>query len=242
MVKIDKHQYTKEEWHRIRDARRREKAIKRGLKPPPVKNDPHANTKRSKHQAFVLGNGTSRADIIPDELIVHGKIYGCNALYRTFVPDYLVAVDVKMVLEINKAKFQHKHTVWTNPNKAFQSMKGLNFFQPSKGWSSGPTALWFASQHGYEKVYILGFDYKGLNEGSKFNNIYADTPNYKKSLDGATFYGNWLRQTKQVIKENPNIQYIRVKLADNYEPEELNIFLNYKTITVDQFKTQLNLS
>ena len=86
------------------------------------------------------------------------------------------------------------------------------------------------------------FDYKGLNEGSKFNNIYADTPNYKKSLDGATFYGNWLRQTKQVIKENPNIQYIRVKLADNYEPEELNIFLNYKTITVDQFKTQLNLS
>ena len=127
MVKIDKHQYTKEEWHRIRDARRREKAIKRGLKPPPEKNDPHANTKRSKHQAFVLGNGTSRADIIPDELIVHGKIYGCNALYRTFVPDYLVAVDVKMVLEINKAKFQHKHTVWTNPNKAFQSMKGLNF-------------------------------------------------------------------------------------------------------------------
>jgi len=202
----------------------------------------NATVECSEVKGYVLGNGPSRAYLDLNELQKDGIIYGCNALYRTFVPDYLVAVDVKMVLEINKAKFQHKHTVWTNPNKAFQSMKGLNFFAPSKGWSSGPTALWFASQHGYEKIYILGFDYKGLNDGSKFNNIYADTPNYKKSLDGATFYGNWLRQTKQVIKENPNIQYIRVKLADNFEPEELNIFLNYKTITVDQFKTQLNLS
>ena len=123
MAKIDKHQYTKEEWHRIRDARRREKAIKRGLKPPPVKNDPHADVPRAKHQSFVLGNGTSRADIIPDELIPHGKIYGCNALYRSFVPDFLIAVDVKMVLEINKAKYNHKHAVWTNPNKAYANMK-----------------------------------------------------------------------------------------------------------------------
>ena len=242
MAKIDKHQYTKEEWHRIRDERRREKAIKRGLKPPLIKNDPHADVPRNKHQAFVLGNGTSRLEISSDELIPHGKIYGCNALYRSFVPDYLVAVDVKMILEINKAKYQHKHPVWTNPNKAYHSMKELNFFQPSKGWSSGPTALWFASQHGYERIYILGFDYKGLSDGKKFNNIYADTPNYKNSLDGATFYGNWLRQTKQVIKENPNINYIRVKLADNYEPEELNIFENYRAITVNQFKKQHNLT
>ena len=242
MGKIDKHQYTKEEWHRIRDARRREKAIKRGLKPPPVKNDPHADVPRAKHQSFVLGNGTSRSNIIPDELIPHGKIYGCNALYRSFVPDFLIAVDVKMVLEINKAKYNHKHAVWTNPNKAYANMKELNFFNPSKGWSSGPTALWFASEHGYEKIFILGFDYKGLEDGKKFNNIYADTPNYKKSLDGATFYGNWLRQTKQVIKEHPNTQYIRVKLPDNFEPDELNIFENYRAITVDQFKKQLNLT
>jgi len=242
LPKIDKRQYTKEEWFAIRDQRRREKDIKRQGKAPKLKVDPHATIPRAKHQAFVLGNGTSRAEVVPDTLIPHGKIYGCNALYRSFVPDYLIAVDVKMVLEINKAKYQHKHPVWTNPNKAYHSMKELNFFQPSKGWSSGPTALWFASQHGYERIYILGFDYKGLAEGKKFNNIYADTPNYKKSLDGATFYGNWLRQTKQVIKENPNIQYVRVKLPDNFEPDELNTFGNYSTITVDQFKKQLNLT
>ena len=70
MGKIDKHQYTKEEWHRIRDARRREKAIKRGLKPPPVKNDPHADVPRAKHQSFVLGNGTSIALALIIRLVI----------------------------------------------------------------------------------------------------------------------------------------------------------------------------
>lgn len=242
MAKINKHLYTKEEWHRIRDKRRKQKAAKQAVKSPQTVVDPYQDIVRNSNRAFVLGNGTSRSDILPEELIQHGKVYGCNALYRSFTPDYLIAVDVKMILEINKAKYQRKHPVWTNPNKAYANMQDLNFFSPSKGWSSGPTALWFASQHGYERVYILGFDYKGLSDGKKFNNMYADTPNYKKGLDGATFYGNWLRQTKTVIKENPNIQYVRVKLADNFEPEELNIFANYSTITVEEFKKQLNLT
>ena len=80
---------------------------------------------------------------------------------ETFDPDYLIAVDTKMILEINKAGYQHKHTVWTNPNRSF-NMNGFNFFQPSKGWSSGPTALWLASTHVTKHIYILGFDYQGL--------------------------------------------------------------------------------
>ena len=181
----------------------------------------------------MLGNGTSRKSIDLKQLNEHGTVYGCNALYREFDPDYLVAVDTKMILEINKAGYQHSHSVWTNPNRAYHQMNGFNFFNPSKGWSSGPTALWLASQHGYEKIYILGFDYRGTKE--KFNNVYADTPNYKKSQDGATFFGNWLRQTVSVIKEHKNIQYVRVIASDNYCPEELNKMSNLTTITVDDF-------
>ena len=55
--------------------------------------------------AFVLGNGTSRKIINPVDLRPYGKIYGCNALFRTFAPDYLVAVDTKMVIEIQQAGY-----------------------------------------------------------------------------------------------------------------------------------------
>jgi len=239
MAKIDKSKYTKEEWHAIRDQRRQEKYLKQiqnQINPEVEGKSINAKT------AFVLGNGTSRSSIDPVNLKSLGKVYGCNALYRTFNPDYLVAVDVKMVLEINKAGFQHKNQVWTNPNKTYHRMKNLNFFSPSKGWSSGPTALWLSAQHGYDTIYILGFDYKGLNDGKTLNNLFADTANYKKSTDGATFFGNWMRQTRSVIKENPKINFVRVIHPDNYDPEELNTFDNYTTIFIETFKKIYNLA
>ena len=238
MAKIDKTQYTKEEFRKLKEQRRAAKlsVVETNEEILPTTIPTQINT------AFILGNGTSRATVKSQELKTFGKVYGCNALYRTFDPDYLIAVDVKMVLEINKAGYQHKHTVWTNPNKSYQKMSNLNFFQPSKGWSSGPTALWLASQQGYEKIFILGFDYKGLDEGKKLNNIYADTVNYKKSTEGATFFGNWLRQTVSVIKENPNIMFYRVIASDNYVPDELNKFVNMQHITTDTFKKMYSLS
>ena len=234
MAKIDKSRYTKAQWKIIREQRRQEKIAK--LQSNTVSIPNNSKLINNKTHSFVLGNGVSRKPIDLEKLNQKGKIYACNAVYRTFNPDYLVAVDVKMILEINKAGYQHKNEVWTNPNKSYQNIKNLNFFNPSKGWSSGPTALWLAAQHGYETIYILGFDYRGLNDGKQLNNLYADTVNYKKSTDGATFFGNWMRQTKSVIKENPEINFIRVIQPDNYDPEELNTFDNYSTIFIEDFK------
>ena len=76
--------------------------------------------------AFVVGNGTSRKPIDLNGLKKYGKVYGCNALYREFNADYLVAVDVKMILEINHSKYQMNHEVWTNPNKQFHGMQGFH--------------------------------------------------------------------------------------------------------------------
>lgn len=236
MAKIDKSLYSKEQWHKIRQQRRNEKRLKTLSKTNNIEN------LSSNDIAFVIGNGVSRLPIDLEQLKSIGKVYACNAVYRTFQPDYLVAVDVKMVLEINKAGFQHKNQVWTNPNKSYERIKNLNFFSPSKGWSSGPTALWLATQHQYKKIYILGFDFRGTKEGRMFNNIYADTANYKKSTDSATFFGNWMRQTTSVIKENTNIEYRRVIAPDNYCPEELNKFNNLETIFIEDFQKMFNLS
>jgi len=235
LAKIDKRQYSKEQWHEIREQRKAEKEQRRIKKRQDIVVPEAPKQKNNHHIAFVIGNGTSRSPIDIERLSPVGKIYGCNAMYRSFAPDYLVAVDAKMVLEIAKTGYQKKHQLWTNPNRAYNRIPNLNLFNPSKGWSSGPTALWLASQHQYEIIYILGFDYKGLEKGSKFNNLFADTPNYKKSTDGATFFGNWLRQTASVLKQHSHIQYVRVIQPDNYKPEELNKFDNFKTISVDDF-------
>ena len=196
-----------------------------------------------KKTAFVLGNGTSRKSIEPSQIKQHGTIYGCNALYREFTPDYLVAVDTKMIVEINKSQYQRTNQVWTNPNKAFSKFVGFNYFNPSKGWSSGPTALWMASNHDNEEIYILGFDYQGLgNQNTKINNVYANTHNYKKSTDKATYYGNWLKQTVATISKFSKKRYIRVIEEGNFIPSELSKLQNLTHISTEDFKKIFTIS
>lgn len=187
--------------------------------------------------AFVLGNGRSRLEINPLRLKEIGKVYGCNAIYRDSMPDYLIAVDSKMVLELVEHNVPQQTEVWTNYNQKYKTFTGLNYFQPSKGWSSGPTALWFASQQPYQTIYILGFDYKGIGDG-KVNNVYTDTFNYKTSNQPATYYGNWSKQTETVIKEFPSINYVRV-VNDDYLDLGWEKYDNFKHMTYDEFKKQI---
>jgi|TARA_B110000908_G_C10071128_1_gene365129 hypothetical protein len=188
----------------------------------------------------VLGNGISRKSIDHTQLKDKGTIYGCNALYREFSPDYLIAVDTKMVIEINREKYQHSHEVWTNPNRSYHQLTGFNFFNPSKGWSSGPTALWLASTHDTQTIYIIGFDYEGVDE--KLNNIYADTENYKKSDDRATYHGNWLKQTCITCNKYPEKRYIRVLGENAFIPKEFLKINNLEHVSTEEFKKSVNVS
>jgi len=51
-------------------------------------------------KAFILGNGPSRSTDIQWLNNLKGDTYGCNAIYRDFEPDFLVASDWEMMLEI----------------------------------------------------------------------------------------------------------------------------------------------
>ncbi len=185
--------------------------------------------------AFIIGNGTSRLCLNPESLLNKGVVYGCNAQYREYDPHYLIAVDVKMVNEIIDAGYHKTHQVWTNPNKGVSTKKGINFFSPHKGWSSGPTALWFAASQGHQVIYIFGFDYQGLD--GKFNNVYADTFNYKKSTDAATYFGNWLSQTEKVIREFRHTKFFRVIEPGAFIPDKLGPNLSNLThITYEDFE------
>lgn len=185
--------------------------------------------------AFVLGNGKSRLAINLDTLQEHGVVYGCNAIYRDFTPSYLIAVDAKMVIELNENRVQDKTSVWTNNNRKIENFTNINFFVPHRGWSSGPSALWLAAQHDYQEIYFLGFDYSGIM--GKHNNVYSDTPNYRKSTDNATYSGNWERQTAQVIKEFPATRFIRVIPQGSYIPQSLiTTSDNFSHMNLDEFE------
>ena len=43
--------------------------------------------------AYCIGNGPSRKGFDLHRLKKHGQTYGCNALYRDFMPDFIFSVD-----------------------------------------------------------------------------------------------------------------------------------------------------
>ena len=200
--------------------------------------------------AFVLGNGESRKGIVIDELKAHGTVFACNGVYRTATPHYLIAVDPKMMHEIFESDYPLTNQVWSNYNNQYDKnpkiLNHANWFKPSLGWSSGPTALRMAAEQGQEHVYVLGFDYEGHTVNSKnknytFNNVFKDTRNYKKSNDSSTFYGNWLNQTKRVLKDFPKTQFYRVIPQTGFKPRDLEFNSNFKNISTEEFLSKFDL-
>jgi hypothetical protein len=217
-----------------------EKEKKRRLKAIPESVIPRTTIE---NVAFILGNGKSRESINPIDLRPHGLIYGCNALFRSFAPDHLIAVDTKMIKEITNADYHTRNSVWTNPNRYTRNIPGLNLFDPSLGWSSGPSALNLASNQGNKTIYILGFDYQGMgNKQELVNNIFAGTANYKQVNDRATYFGNWSRQTCTCIKKHTEVKYIRViEHGKSFIPDQLQGIVNLTHITVENFKKKFEL-
>ena len=63
-------------------------------------------------RVFCIGNGTSRQKFDLEQLRTHGKIYGCNALYRDFKPDVLISVDNGIMHEIYQSGFAKEVECW----------------------------------------------------------------------------------------------------------------------------------
>jgi hypothetical protein len=157
--------------------------------------------------AFVLGNGISRQSVNLTELQKHGKIYGCNALYREFTPDVLVATDKPIATKIQQSGYSNAHRFYTR--RPIDGFGALMVPVQYHGYSSGPIAASLACVDNNKTVYLLGFD-MGPTEDNKFNNIYADTEFYRPSTASPTFAGNWIKQLCQVIADYSQIHFIRI--------------------------------
>jgi len=185
-------------------------------------------------RAFVIGNGISRQEVDLHQLRPLGTIYGCNALYREFVPEVLVATDKPIAAQIQHSGYPLTNKFYT---RRPESNTGALQLPPEYfGYSSGPNACGLAAQTGHTQIYLLGFD-MGPTVDQRFNNIYAGTEFYKTPDSKPTYTGNWVKQITKITKDYPNTNFIRVcgpttaRIAElesvkNLEHQDLSTFLD----------------
>lgn len=187
--------------------------------------------------AFVLGNGISRQNVNLTTLSPYGKIYGCNALYREYTPDVLVATDRPIATHIQESGYSAQHKFYTR--RPIPGLGAQVVPKPYFGFSSGPIATALAAQDGHTCIYLLGFD-MGPTANNTINNLYAGTEFYKKVDAPPTFTGNWIKQLGRIAKDHPTVQFIRVQGPTTAKIVELDTVPNLTHLDLMTFVDRIN--
>lgn len=153
------------------------------------------NITMSDKVAFIIGNGGSREGFDLESLRSKGTIYGCNALYREFEPDWLVSIDEGIINEIRTSTFpQNKFHV--PPQDEQYEPAEVNPGRPRS--NAGMNAMELAIRHGYKKLFMIGFDFLIEDKAASVSNIFDGTNNYGPSTranyadnGGRTRYLSW---------------------------------------------------
>jgi hypothetical protein len=187
--------------------------------------------------AFILGNGLSRQHLNLAHLKNCGRIYGCNALYREFTPDVLVATDRPIATQIQESGYSAKNQFYTR--RPIEGLGALQVLKQYHGYSSGPNAMALAAADGNKMIFLLGFD-MGPIEDKTFNNIYAGTEFYKAPGATPTFTGNWTKQIRQIINDYPTTQFCRVYGPTTAQITEFNDIKNLEHLDLAIFLDRIN--
>ena len=186
--------------------------------------------------AFVIGNGISRKAVDLELLRPLGKIYGCNALYRDFIPDVLVATDRPIATEIQNSGYPIKNKFYTR--KPIDNLGALRVPHEYYGYSSGPLATGVAAMDQHCVIYMIGFDMGPVN--NKFNNIYADTDFYRKSDATPVFTGNWTKQIRKIADDFSKTQFVRVQGKTTADIAEFTNIKNLRHLPMHTFLDRIN--
>lgn len=187
--------------------------------------------------AFVLGNGVSRRGLPLNDLNKYGLIYGCNALFRDYTPNVLVATDRPIALHIEESGYAQTNKFYTR--RPTEGSGALTIPKPYYGFSSGPVAVALAALDQHARIYMLGFD-MGPDQTQKFNNLYASTEFYKTTGSQPTYTGNWVKQIRQICREFENTKFIRVCGATTARITELDAIRNLEHLSLAHFIERLN--
>ncbi len=206
-----------------------------------------SNTQLS-NTACVIGNGESRANFDLFLLANHYggrggsrsmQTYGCNALYRGFVPNFLVATGNKMIDEIAQTDYCTNHIVYAN-SKALLKHPGRFYLIPQDlSYNAGALATYLACFDGHKTVYLLGFD-NGAGKNVN-NNIFAGTPGYApKDYNYSDLY--WIRAMTMIMSTYNDVEFIRVMPIKVWsQPPEWVALPNYRQIDFKEWTYMADL-
>ena len=187
--------------------------------------------------AICLGNGQSRLNRSPEKidhsnsiklLRYYNVLYACNAIYREWMPDFLVVSN-----QILAAKVPEEYrSISYSSQEVARRYPGFNLVPGGARLDAGSAAAYLAAFHGAKRVCLFGYD--GQPQLGHNNNIYAGTEHYPDE-NQEVLDTNWVRNLKHVITTYSDVMFYRVTPNENDSYRELLKLPNYKPVNFNQF-------
>jgi hypothetical protein len=201
------------------------------------------------NQAVVIGNGPSRLELFKLDLLKKHRggllgsrklqTYGCNALYRDFTPDFLIARGNGVTDEIAKSKYTENNIVYTDSIHLLEYPNKFYLIPYDPYTDAGTTAAYIAAFDGHNRVYMIGFD--GQDTANFNYNVYAGTTHYD-AKDATVLDNKWIKDRATLFRTYNETEFIRVtKKATEPVPEEWKYYSNFRTVNLNQFVREVDL-
>lgn len=154
-------------------------------------------------ECYIIGNGVSRSRFILENL--EFPTFGCNALYREYLPDYLIAIDSGMINEIKENRDASLRLIDIPYDDQFEPAE-FNPYRPRE--NSGMICMREAIQRGFKHLYCIGFDFLVEDVNLKMGNIFEGSRNYENNTKASLIdihnrrkYFHWF------ARKNPEITF-----------------------------------
>jgi hypothetical protein len=199
------------------------------------------------NRAVAIGNGSSRlkfplqylknpAGLLGADTV---QTYGCNALYRDFTPDFLVASGNDIVKEIARSRYINTNIVYTRSMHLLEYPNKFYLIPYDPYADAGTTAIYLAAFDGHKKIYMLGFD--GQTNPKSNDNVYAGTNGYDAKIADIT--GNkWVQHRKVIFNTYDDVDFVWVTESGRSPvPAILKSSTNFRQISHRDFVLECSI-
>lgn len=201
------------------------------------------------NRAVIIGNGPSRLGFDLKHLKKYSGLlgaktvqtYGCNALYRDFTPDFLVATGNNGIIsELARSEYVKNNIVYTNSIHLLEHPNKFYLIPHDPYADAGTAAAYIAAFDGHQKIYLLGFD--GHDTPGINCNVYSNTAGYDGQIDFEIENTKWIDNQLQLFNIYNDVDFVWVtQCGRSTVPEKLKWVRNLRQINFKQLVLECDL-
>jgi hypothetical protein len=180
-------------------------------------------------KAIIVGNGVSRRGVDLAELNRYAIMFGCNAIYREYFPEFIVSLDKGMIKELYDSKYPEERLIIPTHDEQYEPA----IFNPSRPRNNaGMIAMDHAIRRGYDYLVCLGMDFLIHDPDVNVDNMFEGTLNYgpetRASVNDTinrSKYFNWF------VQQHPNVTFLFL-FPESFQDRYLRLDALYKNLNV----------